>query len=222
MIDRNANMAECSLSFFIFEDFNSRNSRAGREHLIFHFKMSFEGPSAEKGGGKSSPKTQAETYLNLNLNLNLRPRMTFGNVCTASAETHTCAQFCKSGPNFGLPPLPLPSSLPPPLLMAITHLGPRIKILSQSSKLFITQFPLFELLKQHFLPALPHSVPVPKPCPTAPARRGAEQLHPVRLGWGSSTFPVPSSWQCPEGCHPCLSHAPGHAVPLLLAHPAAP
>lgn len=43
MIDRNANMAECSLSFSALEDFYSRNARAGKEHPIFHFKMSFEG-----------------------------------------------------------------------------------------------------------------------------------------------------------------------------------
>lgn len=79
--------------------------------------------------------------------------------------------------------------------MAITHLGPRIKILNQSSKLFITQFPSSELLKQHLLPALHRSLPFPKPWPhspgpTAPPRSWAEQLHPVRVGWGSSTFPA--------------------------------
>lgn len=48
MIDRNANMAECSLSFSVLEDFYSRSARAGREHLIFHIKMSFEGPRKKR------------------------------------------------------------------------------------------------------------------------------------------------------------------------------
>lgn len=49
-------MDECSLSFSsVFEDFYSRNARAGREHLIFHFKVSFEGPSTE---GKKKRFTQ--------------------------------------------------------------------------------------------------------------------------------------------------------------------
>lgn len=40
MIDRNANMAECSLPFSTLQYFYSRNARAGREHPIFHLKMS--------------------------------------------------------------------------------------------------------------------------------------------------------------------------------------
>lgn len=58
MIDRNANTAECSLSFSsVFEEFYFRNARAGREHLIFHFEMSFEGPSTE-GKKKKKKLTQ--------------------------------------------------------------------------------------------------------------------------------------------------------------------
>lgn len=56
MIDRNANMAECSLSFSVLEDFYSRSARAGRKHLIFHIKMSFEGPSTEGRKKKAHPR----------------------------------------------------------------------------------------------------------------------------------------------------------------------
>lgn len=157
--------------------FCTRNARAEWEHPIFHLKMSSSAignvfPSALKVPPLKKRKSTPEysTW-----------------IWTGTWDHRHTQRHVYGFANWGLILVFAHFlSLPPPLFIAITHLGPRIKLLSPSSKIFITPFNYFQVLKHfllHFTTACLSWSCGPSPGPP-------EQHCPIGASWRSTVSPV--------------------------------